>query len=92
MYMNFIKLFAKNEKEWETLIQAMRIYSQDIGMEFSIEKYAMLMMRNGKRHMTERIELPNQEKIKMLGEKETSKYLGILKANTINQVEMKGKI
>ena len=37
MYMDDIKLFAKNEKELETLIQTMRIYSEDIGMEFGIE-------------------------------------------------------
>ena len=40
-------------------------------------------MRTGKRQMTERIELPNQEKIKTLGEKETYKYLGILDADII---------
>ena len=38
MYMDDIKLFAKNEKELKTLIHAVRIYSQDIGMEFGIEK------------------------------------------------------
>ena len=38
VYMDNIKLFAKNEKELETLIHAVRIYSQDIGMEFGIEK------------------------------------------------------
>ena len=32
MYTDDIKLFAKNEKELET--PAVRIYSQDIGMEF----------------------------------------------------------
>ena len=42
MFMDDIKLFAKNEKEQETLIHAVRIYSQDIGMEFGIEKCAML--------------------------------------------------
>ena len=31
MYMNDIKLFAKNEKELETRIHTVRIYSQDIG-------------------------------------------------------------
>ena len=36
MYMDDIKLFAKNEKELETLILALRIYSQDIWMEFGI--------------------------------------------------------
>ena len=33
MYMDN-KLFSKNEKEMENLIQAVRIYSQDLGMEF----------------------------------------------------------
>ena len=37
MYMDDIKLFAKNERELETLIHAVRIYSQDIGMEFGME-------------------------------------------------------
>ena len=48
MYMDDIKLFAKNEKELETQIQTVRIYSQDIGMEFGIQKCAMLVMKNGK--------------------------------------------
>ena len=34
MYIDDIKLFAKNEKELETLIHTVRIYSQEIGMEF----------------------------------------------------------
>ena len=38
------------------------------------------------------MELPNQDKIRTLGEKETNKYLGILEADTIKQVEMKDKI
>ena len=38
MYMDDIKLFPKNEKELETLIHKVIIYSQDIGMEFGIEK------------------------------------------------------
>ena len=59
MYMDDIKLFAKNEIELETLIHAARIYSQDIGMEFSIEKCAMLVMKSGKHHMTDGMELPN---------------------------------
>ena len=35
--MDDIKLFAKNEKELETLIHAVRIYNQDIGTEFGIK-------------------------------------------------------
>ena len=37
MYMDDNELFAKNEKELETLIHAVRIYCQDIGMKFGIE-------------------------------------------------------
>ena len=57
MYMNDIKLFAKNEKELETLIKAVRIYSHDIGMEFGIEKYTTLIRSSGKRHIMEGIRL-----------------------------------
>ena len=37
MYLDDIKLFAKYGKETETLIHAVRIYCQDIEMEFGIE-------------------------------------------------------
>ena len=38
----------KNEKELETLMQTMRIYSQNIEMKFNIEKCAILRMKSGK--------------------------------------------
>ena len=90
--MDDIKLFTKNEKELETLINTVKMYSQNIGMEFGIEKCVKLVMKSGKRHMTDRMELPNHDKIRTLGENETCKYLDILEADTIKQVEMKDKI
>ena len=70
MYMDDVKLFAKNEKEMETLIRAVKIYSQDIRMEYG-KKCAMLVMKSGKRHLTNGMELPNQDKIRTPGMKET---------------------
>ena len=61
-------------------------------MEFDIEKYAMLVMKSGKRHLTDGVELPNQERIRTLGENETYKYMGILEADTLKQGGMKEKI
>ena len=90
--MDSIKLFANDEKELETLIQKIRVYSQDIKMEFGIEKWAMLVMKSEKWHVSEGIDLPNQVVIRMRGEKETYEYLGILEADTIKQREMKVKI
>ena len=70
IYMDDIKPFAKNEKELETLTHTLRIYSQDIGMKFGIEKCTTLVMKIGKRHLTDGMELPNEDKIRTLGEKE----------------------
>ena len=60
-------------------------------MEFGVGKYAMLIMKSGKQHMTDRMKLPNQDKIRTLREKETYKYFEILEADTIKQVETKEK-
>ena len=61
-------------------------------MGFGIEKCALLVMKSGKQHLTDGIELPNQHKIRTLAENETNKFLGILEDDTIKQVEMKNKI
>ena len=57
-------------------------------MEFGKEKCAMLVMKSGKEYLTDGIELPNKDKIRIFREKETYKYLGVLEADTIKQVEM----
>ena len=58
MYMYDIKIFVKNEKELKTLIWTISKYNQDIGMEFDIEKCAMLIMKVRKK-MAEIKELSN---------------------------------
>ena len=47
MYMDDDKMFAKNEKELGTIIQAVRIY-HDMGMAFTIEKFPMRIRKSGK--------------------------------------------
>ena len=49
-------------------------------------------MRSGKRHLLEETELPNQEKIRIPGEKESNKSLGKLEKDSIKQVERKEKL
>ena len=61
-------------------------------MGFGTEKCAMHDMKSGKRHITDGMELPSHNKIRTLEENETCKYLGILEADTIKQVEMKDTI
>ena len=51
----------------------------------------MLIIRSGKRQLTEGIELPNQKKIRMFEEEETFKYLKILETDTIKPAKMNEK-
>ena len=43
-------------------------------MEFGIEKCAALVMKSGKRQLTDGMELPNKDKIKTFAENEYYKY------------------
>ena len=46
--MDDLKLYAINEKGVDSLIQTVRMFSEDIGMEFGIETCAVLVMKRGK--------------------------------------------
>ena len=67
MYMDNIKLFAKNEKGSENIQSG-----HWDGIWHRNMPHAN--MKSGKGHKTEGMELPNQEKIRTLGEKETYQY------------------
>ena len=70
------------KKIWRPWYKTTSIYSQDIEMEFDIEKFAMLIMRRGKKEVTKWRELLNQESIRTFGEKGKYKYLKILESYT----------
>ena len=92
IFKNLNKVFANNEKELETLIQTIRIYTQDIGIEFIFEKCAMQIMKSKKRETMEGIELPDQERIRILGEKKIYKCLKILETEIkLNSQKLKKK-
>ena len=45
LFRDDLKLHARNEKSLESLLQTVRVFSNDIGMEFGVEKYAVLTMK-----------------------------------------------
>ena len=79
--MDDLKLYRRSKKGLDSLVQALRVFSEDIGMEFGIEKYAMLVMEKRKIVKSACIELPDGKVIKYLQEGESYKYLGILEAD-----------
>ena len=64
----------------DSLVQTFGVFSEDVGMEFGIEKCAMLVMEKGKIVKSVGIELPDGKVIKSLQEGESYKYLGFLGA------------
>ena len=83
------KLYSRSEKGLDSLVQTVRVFSEDIGMEFSIEKCAMLVMEKGKILKSVGIELPGGKIIKSLQEGESYKYLGTLGADKFLEETMK---
>ena len=89
LFMDDLKLYSRSEKGLDSLVQTVRVFSEDIGMEFGIEKCAMLVMEKGKIVKSVGIELPDDKVIKSLQEGESYKYLGILEADKFLEEKMK---
>ena len=69
LFMDDLKIYGKSEKQVYTLLNTVRVFSQDIGMQFGINKCAVLLLKRGKVVRCEGIEMPNNQIIKSLGER-----------------------
>ena len=47
LFIDDLKLYSQSEKGLDSLVQAVCIFSKNVGMEFGIEKSAMLVMKKG---------------------------------------------
>ena len=91
LFMDDLKLYAKNEEQTNTLVRTVHVFSTDIGMEFGIKKCGILTMKWGKIVKKEWIKLPDGEVMKQVGQ-EGYTYLGIIELDKIKETEMKKKI
>ena len=66
LFMNDLKLYSRSEKGLDSLLQTVHVFSEDIGMEFGIEKCATLVMEEGEIVKSVGIELPDGKVIKSL--------------------------
>ena len=66
LFMDDLKLYSRSEKGLDSLVQTVRVFCEDIGMEFGIEKCAMSVMEKGKIVKSVGIELLDGEVIKSL--------------------------
>ena len=59
LFINDLKLYSRNDKGLDSLVQTISAVSEDIGMEFGIEKCATLVIEKGKIVKSVGIELPD---------------------------------
>ena len=76
----------------DSLVQTIHIFSEHIGMEFGIEKCAILVIEKGKIMKSVGIELADGKVFKSLQEGKSYKYIGILEADRFLGEEMKLKV
>ena len=63
LYMDDLKIYACSDKEMESLVNTIRIFSEDISMEFGFEKCAKVSINKGKLVATENVKLPSGKEI-----------------------------
>ena len=91
-YVDDLKTFAKNESQQEGLLNIVKSFSDDIKMEFGLEKCAKATFKRGKLVSTTDIVIDTNTKIKDLDQDGTYKYLGIDEGDGIQHSTMKEKI
>ena len=64
LFMDDLNLYASNEKSLESLIQTVRMFSNDIGMKLGVEKCGVLTIKKGMIANSDGIALPNKTKMK----------------------------
>ena len=88
-FMDDLKLYCRSQKGLDSFVQTNRVFSEDIAIEFGIEKCAILVMEKGKIVKSVGIELPDGKLIKLLQECQSYKYLGILDADKFLEQKMR---
>ena len=88
LFIDDLKLYSRSEKGLDS-VQTACVFSENIRMEFGIEKCAMVIMKKGKIVKSVGIELPNGKVIKSLQGGESYKYLGISEADKFLEEKMK---
>ena len=89
--MDDLKLYGKSTAELESLLNTVRIFSNDISMEFGLDKCATLAIIKGKVTETQGMNLSTNN-IKGLNLDETYKNLDILHADDIKHKQVKKNI
>ena len=90
--MGDLKLYTESDHKLKQLIEAVHTYSQDINMEFGMDKCSKCSIKKGMKIATEHIQLSPDRYIQDLAEDATYKYLGIEENTMIEHRKMREKV
>ena len=85
LFMDDLKLYGNDERQIDSLINTVRVFSDDIRMEFGLKKCGVVVMKRGK---VVKYDLPDGRRMKSV-EEDGYKYLGVLEYNEVLHAEMK---
>jgi len=87
-----LKLIAKSEEELQKQIQRVKNFSDDINMEFGLEKCAKITFKRGKLIHLQNLVIDTNRVIQELEQGKTYKYLGIEESESIQHQQMKERL
>ena len=90
--MDDLKIYAKGDAELEKLLDTVKTFSDEIGIEFGLDKCAEATFKRGKMVKSTNVVLNDNKAIKELDQENTYKYLGMNESNGIQHSTMKEKI
>ena len=91
-YVDDLKLYGTSDSQLNGLINTVKNVSDDIQMEFRLDKYAKATFKRGKKVSAEGILLNDHQLIQDLDQAETYKYLGMEEGEGVQHHQMKVKI
>ena len=91
-YMDDLKLYACSDYELEGLLKTVKVFSDDIEMEFGLDKCAKGTFKRGKLEGADNVVLDDESVIRELEQEGTYKYLGVNEGDGIQHSKMKGKL
>ena len=92
LYMDDIKLYAATKSQMQSLVSSTEKFSEDICMEFGIDKCKTLNVNKGKIRQFEGFQLENNDVIDAMEDGEVYKYLGFAQSSRIQHSDMKVKL
>ena len=91
-YVDDLKLYGTSDKQLTGLINTVKNVSDDIKMEFGLDKCAKASFKRGRKVSAEGVPLNNSQGIQDLDQAEINKYLGMKEAEGVQHHKIKVKI